>query len=92
MIKHKHFTDLLNRDSHVEPDSYDNVPAVPVTEELDYMIHIEEVRKAVKQMKCNNASGDDGIPAEVYKHGGTALVRHLHRLVLKIWKNEEVPQ
>ena len=34
---------------------------------------IEEVRKAVKQMKCNKASGGDGIPAEVYKHGGTAL-------------------
>ena len=56
------------------------------------MIHIEEVRKAVKQMKCNKASGGDGIPAEVYKHGGTTLVRHLHRLFLKIWKNEEVPQ
>ena len=56
------------------------------------MIHIEDVRKAVKQMKCNKASGGDGIPAEVYKHGGAALVRHLHRLFLKIWKNEEVPQ
>ena len=76
----------------VEPDSLDNVPAVPVREELDDMIHIEEVRKAVKQMKCKEASGGDGIPAEVYKHGGTALVRHLHRLFLKIWKNEEVPQ
>ena len=78
----------------VEPDSLDNVPAVPVREELDDMIHIyiEEVRKAVKQMKCNTASGGDGIPAEVYKHGGTALVRHLHSIFLKIWKNEEVPQ
>ena len=47
---------------------------------------------AVKQMKCNKASGGDGNPAEVYKHGGTALVRHLHRLFLKIWKNEKVPQ
>ena len=76
----------------MEPDSLDNVPTVPVRDELDDMIHIEEVRKAVKQMKCNKASGGDGIPAEVYKHGGTALVRHLHRLFLKIWKNEEVPQ
>ena len=72
----------------MEPDSLDNVPAVPVREELDDMIHIEEVCKAVKQMK----SGGDGIPAEVYKHGGAALVRHLHRIFLKIWKNEEVPQ
>ena len=88
----EHFNDLLNRDSHVEADSFDNVPSVPVREELDDLIHIEEVRKAVKQMKCNKASGGDGIPAEVYKHGGTTLVHHLHRLFLKIWDNEEVPQ
>ena len=48
---------MLNRYSHVEPDSIDNVPAVPVREELDDVIHIEEVRKAVKQTKCNKSSG-----------------------------------
>ena len=88
----EHFTDLVNRDSHVKPDNIDNVPAVPVRKELDDVIHIEEVRKAVKQMKCNIASGGDGIPADVYKHGGTTLIRHLHRRFLKIWKNEEVRQ
>ena len=49
-------------------NGFDNVPSVPVREELDDVIHIEEVRKAVNQMKCNKASGGDGIPAEVYKH------------------------
>ena len=86
---YKTFNDLLNRDSHVEADSFDNVPSVPVREELDDVIHIEEVSRAVKQMKCNKACGGDGIPAEVYKHGGTTLV---HRLFQKIWDNEEVPQ
>ena len=76
----------------MEADSFDNVPSVPVSEELDGVIHIEKVRKAVKQMECNKASGGDGIPAEVYKHGGTTLMHHLHRLFLKIWDNEEVPQ
>ena len=80
------------RDSLVDADSFDNVPSVPVREELDDVIHIEEVRKVVKQMKCNKASGGDGIPADMYKHGGTTLVHHLHRLFLKIWDNEEVPQ
>ena len=74
----------------MEADNFDNVPSVPVREELDDVIHIEEVRKAVKQMKCNEASGGDGILAEVYKHGGTTLVHHLHRLFLKIWDNKEV--
>ena len=75
----------------MEADSYDNFPSVQVREELD-VIQIEDVRKAVKQMKCNNASGGDGIPAEVYTHEGTTLVHYLHRLFLKIWDNEEVPQ
>ena len=51
---------LLNRDSHVEADRFDNVPSVQVREELDDVIHIEEARKAVKDMKCNKASGGDG--------------------------------
>ena len=76
----------------MEADSFDNVPSVPVRPELDDVIHIEEVRKAVKQLKCNKASGGDGLPAEVYTHGGTSLVHHMHRLFLKIWDNEEVPQ
>ena len=76
----------------MEADSFDNIPSVPVREELDDVIHIEEVRKAVKQMKCNKASGGDGIPTEVYKHGGTTLVHHLNSLFLKTWDNDEVPQ
>ena len=88
----EHFNDLLNRDSHVEADSFNNVPSVSLREELDDVIHIEEALKVVKQVKCNKASGGDGIPAEVYTHGGTTLVHHLHRLFLEIWDNEEVPQ
>ena len=41
----------------MEADSFENVPAVPIREELDYVIHIEKVRMAVKLLKCNTASG-----------------------------------
>ena len=57
---------MFNSNSRVEADSHHNVlQCSPVREELDDVIHIEEVRKSVKQMKCNKASGGDGIPAEV---------------------------
>ncbi len=60
----EHFNDLLNRYSHVEADSFDNVPSVPVREVLDDVIHIEEVRKAVnplalREMFCQ-VSGSSG--------------------------------
>ena len=57
--------ELLNRNSHVEADSIDNVPAITVGAQLDDVLHIEEVRRAVKQMKCNKASGGNGINAEL---------------------------
>ena len=70
----------------MESDSIDNGHAVPVREELDDVIHIYEVRKAVKQMKCNKASGGDGIPAGVYNHGETTLVELKHASVVTIFK------
>ena len=57
--------EMLNRNSHVEADSLDSVPAIPVGAQLNDVVHIEEVRKAVTQMKCNKASGGNGINAEL---------------------------
>ena len=62
------FAEVLNHHTHVEADSLDNVPAVPVRVELGDVIHINEVRNAAKQMTCNKVSRDDGIPAVVYTH------------------------
>ena len=43
----EHFAELRDCDSHVEVDSLDNVAVVPAREELDHVIHIEEVCRAV---------------------------------------------
>ena len=69
----------LSRDSKVEPDSVDNAPVVPIRMAFDVALHIE-VGKAVRQMKCNKASGGDGIPVEVYNHGRATLVRLFVRM------------
>jgi len=41
-------------------------------------------------MKCGKAAGADGIPAEVFKHGGPELSRRLRKLFFRIWTTESI--
>ena len=43
-------------------------------------------------MKTNKAPGIDGIPAEVFKHGGTLLEENLLKLIQKCWEEQTLPQ
>ena len=43
-------------------------------------------------MRNGKAPGSDGIPAEIYKHGGDALLHRLHALFKIVWQDEEVQQ
>ena len=88
----EHFSELLSRDSRVEPDTIYIIPQTPIRTELDELPLLEEVWKAIFQMKNNKASGTDGIPSEIYKHAGEILIDHPHQLFLKIWNTEEIPQ
>jgi hypothetical protein len=38
----------------------------------------------------NKAPGADNMPAELLKCGGDELVRHIHKLIMDIWKKEYV--
>lgn len=53
---------------------------------------LDEVKQAVKTLKSRKAAGEDGIPPEVFKYGGIELIRRLHKLFLRIWNEEDVPQ
>ncbi len=51
-----------------------------------------EVCKAVRGLKHNKASGPDGIPAEILKHGGMNLLHRLHRFITTAWTSGKIPQ
>ncbi|XP_055633326.1 uncharacterized protein LOC129773707 [Toxorhynchites rutilus septentrionalis] len=53
---------------------------------------IGEVRNAIKQLKNNKSTGKDGIGAELIKMGPEKLVSYLHRLIVRIWETEQLPQ
>lgn len=51
----------------------------------------QEVRMAVISLK-NKAAGPDGIPAEILKHGGNAILDSLHDIFQKVWVSSCCPQ
>ena len=53
---------------------------------------MEEMARAIAGLKDGKAPGGDGIPAEVWKHGGDHLFSRLHQLITNAWETGSVPQ
>ena len=60
--------------------------------ELDNPPTCEEIKKATMQLKMGKSPGTDGIPAEVYQHGGEAVLDKLLDLFTNCWEKETLPQ
>lgn len=87
----QHFETLLNHEppSQRPPSDIMNAPTYdancePPTE--------DEIREAIKKLKNNKASGEDGLPAEIYKSCPDLMARWLHRILGAVWHSEKVPQ
>ena len=59
--------------------------------ELDDPPIREEIKKATMQLKVGKSPGIDGIPAEVYQHGGVVLDK-LQDLFTNCWEKGTLPQ
>ncbi|CAM4708723.1 unnamed protein product [Leuciscus chuanchicus] len=68
------------------------LPDLPPTMHLDTPPLYSELRQAIAGLKNNKSVGPDGIPAEVFKHGGYTLMRRLHLLIQNIWEHGTLPQ
>ena len=88
----EHFKGVLNQESNVDWDVLKSLPEQPLKEELSIVPSLSEVLKAIKQLSMNKAPGDDGIPGEIFIHGGHSVSRKLTKLIKVIWQKEEVPQ
>jgi sorting nexin-29 len=84
----QHFEDLLNGSNEgvsrnrIEIDD-DGKAVEPPT--------LDEVKKALSELKNSKAAGKDEIPVELLKHGSEQLHQSIHRVLLRIWQDEEVP-
>ncbi|CAJ0940211.1 unnamed protein product [Ranitomeya imitator] len=88
----EHFNNILNRPANINDEAIARLPQVEINKELDVLPSGDEVRKAVKQLSCGKAPGNDAIPAEVYKAGGPVLMQTVTKLFQYMWTKEQVPQ
>ena len=52
---------------------------------------MDEIKKAIHQTSSGRASGEDGIPAEIYKAAGPNALEAFHDVLLNIWEEEKMP-
>ena len=78
--------ELYKKDFH-SPDNHDSV-----------IIHLEpnildcEVKWALESITMNKASGDDGIPVELFQILKDDAVKVLHSICQHIWKTQQWPK
>ena len=88
----EHFNSLLNRQSIISDKAIDGTPQLPVMEGLGIEPSNAEVITAIKQLSTGKAPGQDGIPPEVYKCGGTNLVARITKVFCAFWSKGRVAQ
>ena len=78
--------ELYKKDLH-DPDNHDDV-----------ITHLEpdilecEVKWALESITTNKASGDDGVPVELFQILKDNAVKVLHSICLQNWKTQQWPQ
>ena len=77
----EYFEGLFSDQRNVQDSSLTKISQVDVKLELDDLPTREEIKKATMQLKVGKSPGIDGIPVEVYQHGGEAVLDKLFSLM-----------
>ena len=88
----EYFVELLNVESITDDTILNQLPDYQQMSELDRVPIREEMTSAISKIKNGKAPGNDGIPAEIFKHGGEHLNDRLHQLIVMSWQQAKIPQ
>ena len=83
-----YFVKLLNTEEPKELIKIGNREINEVVVELT----IQDVKKAMRNLKNNKAAGTDGIHPELIKFGGNELLNRMYELVRQIWEEDRIPE
>ncbi|CAG9839544.1 unnamed protein product [Diabrotica balteata] len=82
----EHFRELL------EGEPTNNIELEYRNEELVEPPSIDEVKISIEKLRNHRSPGSDGIPAELFKHGGEQLTKVMREIVCRIWSEEQMPE
>ena len=88
----EHFQKLLNVPGDIDHEALDNIPQRIIKASLGEIPIMDEMARAIAGLKDGKAPGGDGIPAEVWKHGGDNLFIRLQQLITNALEVGSVPQ
>ena len=82
---------LLNATNFNDTFAFEELPQYPMATEMNESITGAEVDKAIKYLKARKAAGADGLPPDLFRHGGTAVLRFLIEFCRRCWQEKAVP-
>ena len=85
-----YFSDLLNCPATAKEEELASLDQYPDQDDIANPPTLEEILAAIKSMKSGKTPGLDGIPAEIYKYGGTALNAQLLKFDHICWTNTTI--
>ena len=88
----EHYSELYVGMNSVSPSVLNVIERPHILLELDDTPTKEELSKAINDISSGKAPGQDGIPAEVFKCGGSQLLDNLHHLLCRLWEEGSIPQ
>ena len=88
----EHFDGVLNQASDFDRSVLNDIPQWEINTGLADPPTLKEVEDSIKQLTSGKAAGPDGVPPDIYKHGGPALKRQLLVLFTQCWEEGKVPQ
>ena len=88
----EHFKGVLNQDSEFDMTVLEEIPQWDLNQSLDSPPTLKEVSDSIEQLTSGKSPGEDGIPPEIFKHGGPAIAEQVLKVFKKIWEEAEVVQ
>jgi len=84
-----YFDKLLNTE---EPKELIKIGSREINEVEVEGLTIEDVKRAMRNLKNNRAPGTDGICLELIKYGGNKLLNRIYALVRLLWEEDRIPE
>lgn len=88
----EHFNHLFEDRRIIHEASIAMISQHEARSELDIPPTLKEDESAISKLRSHKSPGSDGISAEVYKHGGNALLQRLTDLFAVCWEKGTIPQ